>query len=362
MTFYAGTYSERGSKGIYIGRFDAHTGAMRIAGHAGGIRNPSFLTVDAAGEFLYAVSETLEFEGAFGGGLHAFRIDENDLHPVNAVPTQGSDPCYAALAPDGRFVLVSNYTSGSVASFAVRNDGGVSEAVSFVQHEGASGVNPVRQEGPHAHCIVPDATGRYAVVADLGQDRVRIYRLDERGGLHPGDQAFVDLAPGAGPRHFVFHPDGARAFVINELGSTVTAFDWDAAQGRLTETQTISTLPEGFVEHNDSADLHVHPNGRFLYGSNRGHDSIAAFEIASDGLRPVQHIHTGGHWPRNFCLNDRFLLVANRRTDRIAVFEIDDATGRLSATEQGLDIPSPACISGYPDQNHVAQRFTFASP
>lgn len=344
MTFYAGTYSERGSKGIYIGRFDPLSGAMRITGHAGGIRNPSFLAADAAGQFLYAVSETLEFEGAFGGGLHAFRIDGNDLHPVNAVPTQGADPCYVALTPDGRFALVSNYTSGSVASFAVRQDGGVSEAVSLVQHEGASGVNPARQEGPHAHCIVPDRAGRYAVVADLGQDRVRIYRLDERGGLHPGDPAFVDLAPGAGPRHFVFHPDGARAFAINELGSTVTAFDWDAARGRLAETQTISTLPEGFAEQSDSADLHAHPNGRFLYGSNRGHDSIVAFEIGPQGLRAVQHMPVGGRWPRNFCLHDRFLLVGNRHTDRIVVFEIDETTGRLSATDAGLDIPSPACI------------------
>ncbi len=343
MTFYAGTYSERGSKGIYAGQFDLQTGAMQITGHAGGMQNPSFLTLDASGKFLYAVSETREFEGVFGGGLHAFGID-NGLHPINATPTHGTDPCYVALTPDGRFVLVSNYSSGSLAVFAVREDGGVSEAVSFVQHEGASGVNPARQEGPHAHCIVPDAAGRYAVVADLGQDRVLVYRLDEEGGLHLVDQPPIDLAPGAGPRHFVFHPDGARAFVINELGSTVTAFDWDAAQGRLTETQTITTLPENFVERNDSADLHVHPNGRFLYGSNRGHDSIAVFEIVPDGLRPVQHIHTGGHWPRNFCIHDRFLLVANRHTDRIAVFGIDEATGKLSATGQGLDIPSPVCI------------------
>ena len=343
MTFYVGTYSERGSKGIYAGQFDLQTGAMEITGHAGGMQNPSFLTLDASGKFLYAVSETREFEGVFGGGLHAFGID-NGLHPINATPTHGTDPCYVALTPDGRFVLVSNYSSGSLAVFAVREDGGVSEAVSFVQHKGASGVNPARQEGPHAHCIVPDATGCYAVVADLGQDRVLVYRLDEEGGLHLVDQAPVDLAPGAGPRHFVFHPDGARAFVINELGSTVTVFDWDAAQGRLTETQTITTLPENFVERNDSADLHVHPNGRFLYGSNRGHDSIAVFEIVPDGLRPVQHIHTGGHWPRNFCIHDRFLLVANRHTDRIAVFGIDEATGKLSATGQGLDIPSPVCI------------------
>ena len=343
VTFYAGTYSERGSKGIYTGQFDLQTGAMQITGHVGGMQNPSFLTLDASRKFLYAVSETHEFEGVFGGGLHAFGVD-NGLHPINAVPTHGSDPCYVALTPDGRFVLVSNYSSGSLAVFAVRADGGVSEALAFVQHEGASGVNPARQEGPHAHCIVPDATGRYAVVADLGQDRVLAYRLGEDGGLHPADQPAVDLAPGAGPRHFVFHPDGVRAFVINELGSTVTAFDWDAAQGRLTETQTITTLPEDFLDRNDSADLHVHPNGRFLYGSNRGHDSIAVFEIASDGLQPVQHIHTGGHWPRNFCIHDRSLLAANRHTDRIAVFEIDEATGRLSATGQGLDIPSPVCI------------------
>lgn len=343
VTFYVGTYSERGSKGIYTGQFDLQSGTLRITGHVGGIQNSSFLTLDASGKFLYAVSETLEFEGVFGGGLHAFGID-NGLHPINAVPTHGTDPCYVALTPDGRFVLVSNYSSGSLAVFAVREDGGVSEAVAFVQHEGASGVNPARQEGPHAHCIVPDATGRYAIVADLGQDRVLAYRLGENGGLHPADQPAVDLAPGAGPRHFSFHPDGARAFVINELGSTVTAFDWDAAQGRLTEIQTITTLPKDFVDRNDSADLHVHPNGRFLYGSNRGHDSIAVFEIASDELRPVQHIHTGGHWPRNFCIHDRFLLVANRHTDHIAVFEIDEATGRLSATGQGLDMPSPVCI------------------
>ena len=348
--FYVGTYTDGDSRGIYRCRLNPETGAVEVLGATGGIQNPSFLAVDGSGRYLYAASETSEFEGEPGGGVYAYAVDEADgrLSPVNAQPSEGGGPCYVTVAPQGGPVLVANYGGGSVAVLPVRDGGGLRAASDVVQHEGSS-VNPSRQEGPHAHCVVLDAAARYAFAVDLGLDRVLIYLFNgERGTLRPADPPWVEMEPGAGPRHLVFHPDGTRAYVINELDSTVTAFAYDAERGGLTEIQTITTLPDDASGENYPADIHVHPNGRYLYGSNRGHDSLVVYAIAPDSgkLRIVQHAPTGGAWPRNFGIHSsgRYLLVANQHTNNLNVFAIDEGSGRLSPTGHALDIPSPVCV------------------
>jgi 6-phosphogluconolactonase len=293
---------------------------------------------------LYSASETGDFEGEPGGGVYAYSIDpaSRELHFLNARSSQGGSPCYVTVSPQGGDVLVANYSGGNVALLPIQPDGSLGPASDVEQHEGSS-VNEQRQKGPHAHCIVTDSAGGYAFSADLGIDRVLIYRLEE-DALTPAGHALV--APGAGPRHFTFHPDGDRAYVINELNSTVTAFAYE--DGALEETQTIGTLPDGFDGDNFPADIHVSSDGRFVYGSNRGHDSIVVFGIDPDSgmLSPVQHEGTGGEWPRNFALDPtgRFLLAANQRTNNIVVFSIDSESGRLTPTGQTLEIPSPVCV------------------
>jgi 6-phosphogluconolactonase len=267
---------------------------------------------------------------------------------MSSRPSKGGAPCYVSITPDNKHVLVANYSGGNVAVLPILSDGSLGEPSDVAQHTGSS-VNEQRQKGPHAHCIVPSPDGRFAFAADLGLDRVMIYRLDsEKGTLEPGEQPSVAVKPGAGPRHFTFHPDGKRAYVINELDSTVVAYTYDAAIGALTETQTVSTLPEDFTGDNYPADIHVSPAGRFVYGSNRGHNSIVVFAIDeySGALSLVQHQPTGGEWPRNFAIDPsgRFLLVANQNTDNVVVFSIDPETGMLEPADRDLEIPAPVCL------------------
>ncbi len=344
QTLYIGTYTNGDSEGIYRCRMNAESGALEIVATTGGIENPSFLALDPRGRFLYAASETGEFEGEPGGGVYAYSIDEGsgDLQELNATSSRGGAPCYVSVPPQGGHVLVANYSGGNVALLPIRSDGSLSEAADVVQHEG-SGANEQRQQAPHAHCIVPDALGEHVVAADLGIDRVLVYRL-EGDALTPADYAGVK--PGAGPRHFTFHPSGRRAYVINELDSTITAFEYD--RGTLEETQTIGTLPDDFDGDNYPADIHVSGDGRFLYGSNRGHDSIAVFSIdpESGDLSTVQHESVGGEWPRNFAIDPTgaFLLVANQNTNNVVVFSIDSESGRITPTGSDLEIPSPVCV------------------
>jgi 6-phosphogluconolactonase len=251
----------------------------------------------------------------------------------------------------GRCVLVANYTSGSVAVLPVGADGRVSPATYVDQHSGSS-VNPRRQEGPHAHAIPLDPTGRFALCPDLGMDQLFVYRLDAAAGrLEPNDPPGARLAPGAGPRHLDFHPSKPWVYVINELGSTITAFEWDGERGALRELQTVSTLPETYMGSSSSttcADIHVAPSGRFVYGSNRGHDSIAAFAIdeATGTLTPLGHTSTGGRTPRNFAIDPSgtFLFAANQDTDTIVTFRLDAATGQPTPTGQVASVPSPVCL------------------
>jgi 6-phosphogluconolactonase len=248
----------------------------------------------------------------------------------------------------GRNVLVANYGGGSVSVLPIGDDGRLGEATAFIQHEGSS-VDPRRQTAPHAHSINVDPDNRFAFVADLGLDRVMIYRFDsQQGTLAANDPPWASVAPGAGPRHFAFQPGGRFAYVINELQSTVTAFAYDAARGALQEIQTLPTLPDDFSGSNTTAEIQVHPSGRFLYGSNRGHDSIAVYAIDADSgrLRFVEHESTQGDLPRNFGIDPsgRFLLAANQGSDSVVVFRIDGATGALTPTGQSIEVASPVCV------------------
>jgi 6-phosphogluconolactonase len=244
-------------------------------------------------------------------------------------------------------VLVVNYGTGSVAVLAIRDDGSLGDSTAFVQHSGSS-VNPKRQQGPHAHSVNLSPDNRFAIVADLGLDQVLVYRFDaSSGSLQPNDPPFARVAPGAGPRHFTFHPSGRFAYVINELASTVTAFNWDARRGVLSEIQTISTLPKDFSGENYTAEVVVHPNGRFLYGSNRGHDSIAVFSIDRQGkLTFIETTPTQGSFPRNFALDPtgRWLFAANQRSDNVVLFRVDPKTGRLSPANRTIRVGSPVCV------------------
>ena len=341
----------RHSGGIYVCRFDGESGGLEPVSVVSGAENPSFLALHPNGSFLYAASEAQEFEGKRQGALYAYAIDAEAgrLEFINRVGSGGQGPCHARVDATGRFLLAANYHGGSVCVAPIGDDGGLEPLSCFIQHEGASGVNPARQDRAHAHSINPDANNRFAYVPDLGQDRIIIYRLDaENGTLAPADMPYVEAEPGAGPRHFAFHPDGRHAYAINELGSTITAFGYDEESGALTATQTVGTLPPGFAGANTTADIHVHPSGRFVYGSNRGHDSIAIFSVdaATGGLAALGHEPTQGMTPRNFAIDPsgEFLLAANQDSDSLVSFRIDAETGGLTPTGEAADIPMPVCI------------------
>jgi len=344
---FAGTYTKGESKGIYAYRYDAASGQLTPLGLAAETVNPSFLTIDPRGRFLYAVNEVSDFHGAASGAVTAFAIDRQTgkLSMLNQVPSRGADPCYIAFDKTGTHVLVANYTGGSVAVFPVNKDGRLGEASGFVQHTGA-GPNPQRQQGPHAHWIETTADNRFAIVADLGLDKLLVYRYDAASGsLTPSDHAFGKLDPGAGPRHVAFHPNGRFTYSVNELHSTITGFSYDAKNGTLQPLQTTSTLPKGFSGTNDTAEIHVHPNGKFLFASNRGHNSIAVFSINNETgrLNLIDNFSTEGKTPRNFEIDPdgSRLLVANQDSGNIVVFRIDLETGRLISTGQPVQVPAP---------------------
>ena len=349
---YVGTYTGPKSKGIYMLRLDMATGALGAPEVAGETTNPSFLAIHPTRRFLYAVSEVWGPAGK-AGGVSAFAVapDTGLLTPLNKQATGGAGPCYVAVDKEGRNVLAANYGSGSVCALPIGQDGRLAEATAVIQHKG-SGPNPKRQSGPHAHSINPDPTGRFALAADLGLDKILIYKFDAaKGTLEPNDPPSASVAPGAGPRHLAFHPSGRFAYVINEMGGTVTALSWDGARGTLTELQTVSTLPADFRGENTTAEVQVHPSGRFLYGSNRGHDSIAVFAIADDGrLKALGHQPTQGRNPRNFGIDPTgtWLLAANQNSDSIVVFRIDPATGVLAPAGVTASVPSPVCVKFVP--------------
>ena len=342
LTLYVGTYTSGKSEGIYIYRMDQLTGALKRVGSVKS-QNPSFLTLDPAKRFLYAVNEKPE------GMVSAFRIDRQtgDLSFVNQQSSQGADPCHLSVESGGKSVLVANYTSGTLAVLPIERGGSLGAAVDVKQHEG-SGPRE-QQKGPHAHCIKLDRANRHAFAADLGIDKLMIYRFNASSGrLEPGTQSSATLHPGAGPRHLAFHPNGKFLYVINELDSSLTTFKYNAAQGTLTAFESLSTLPRDFSGLSFCADIHVAQSGRFVYGSNRGHNSIVVFAIdrGSGRLNLVEHVSTEGKWPRNFTIDPSgtFLLVANQHTDNVVVFRIDQQTGRLTPANQTAESPTPVCL------------------
>ena len=348
---YVGTYTDKtASKGIYLLRLSPGSGALTIAGVAAETLNPSFVAIAPDGASAFAVNEVGELDGHPGGGISTFGRDvaSGALRPLGRELTNGADPCYASTDRTGRFLFVANYSGGSVAMYPVLPGGGIGAMTSFIQHHG-HGPNAERQEGPHAHCVIPDPMNRFVLVADLGLDRIMVYRFDAQAGkLNTSTAGQGMLAPGAGPRHLAFHPNGRILYVTNELSSTVTAFRYDAETGSLTELQTVPAVSEPTAVQNFPADIHVHPSGRFLYMSNRGHNSIAAFTIdpVTSKLAPLQLASTEGDWPRNFAIDPsgEFLIVANQRSDSIHSFRIDSSSGRLRATGQRVSVPAPVCI------------------
>jgi 6-phosphogluconolactonase len=347
---YVGTYTDGDSKGIYAYRFDAQSGQATPVGLAATTKNPSFLAIHPNHRFLYAVNEIGDYQGKASGGVSAFTIhpETGQLTLTNEVASLGADPCHVSLDHTGKYLLVANYTGGSVAVFPIREDGGLGAASAFVQHAG-SGVNPRRQEAAHAHELSVSPDNRFAIAADLGLDELIVYPFRTHGdSLAARERRLAKLVPGAGPRHFVFHPNGKFVYAINELYSTVTAFSWDAAKGTLHPLQTLSALPKDFEKYNDAAEIAVHPNGKFLYTSNRGHDSIAVFRIdaATGALTPVEYVPTQGKTPRNFAIDPTgaYLFAANQESNNIVIFRISPETGRLTATGQVLETPSPVSI------------------
>jgi 6-phosphogluconolactonase len=301
------------------------------------------------GRFLYAVSEMDNTGGKPGGAVAAFTVDAKTgkLTPLNQQSSGGGGPCHLAVDKTGKCLLVANYGTGSIAALPIGNDGSLGERATTIQHEGSS-VDKGRQEGPHAHYITTDPANRLALVCDLGLDKVLVYKLSpDTAKLVANEPAFASVAPGAGPRHLVFHPDGRAVYVINEMALTMTALSYDS-RGNMKELQTISTLPADFNGKGSCAEVEVHPSGKFLYGSNRGHDSIAVFAIDANThkLTLVEHQPTRGKTPRHFAIDPtgKWLLAENQNSDSVVVFKIDSATGRLSPTGQTVEVGAPVCI------------------
>lgn len=347
---YIGTYTNARSEGIYVCRLNLSSGELQQISVAKGVANPSFLAVDRRRRFLFSVNEVATFGGKATGTVSSFSIDQKTgaLKFLNQQPSMGSGPCHLTLDTKGRFVLVANYDAGSVAVLPIQN-GKLGAAVEVVQHRGSS-INQERQQGPHAHGVVLDKANQYLFVPDLGVDKVMIYRFDSRHGkLTANTVPSVALRPGAGPRHFKFHPSGHWGYVINELDSTITAFSYESARGHLQHIQTVSTLPSDFGGENFCAEIEVAPGGRFVYGSNRGHDSIVVFSVAhrTGSLELVQHVSTQGKTPRNFAIDPtgRFLLAANQNSDNVVTFRIDHKSGLLSPTGHVTEIPTPVCVA-----------------
>ncbi|ASA25349.1 lactonase family protein [Paenibacillus donghaensis] len=341
VLFYTGTYSPEDKKGIQLCALKVPSGEMRILDGTVGIENPSYLAMNGEGSVLYAVSEQEE------GQVYAYAIDPGTkaLRMLGSRPTDGAAPCYVSISPREDYLFVSNYSGANVNVFPVQADGSLGEMSAQVRHEG-SGTREDRQEAPHPHSVIPDSTGEHVLVCDLGLDQVVIYRLEE-GKLTTHRE--INLPPESGPRHLAVHPAGQWIYLVNELNSTVTVFANNEQSGDLKVLQHISTLPEHYTAGSDdtAADIHVSPCGRYLYASNRGHDSIVLFLIDQEtGLLTAEDWQsTGGRTPRNFSIIKGMLLAANQNSGNIISFSIDPDSGRLIPTGNELELASPVCIT-----------------
>jgi len=348
---YFGTYTGGKSKGIYVSRFDATTGKLSEPELAAETKNPSFLAIHPNGKFLYAVGEVNDTQGQRAGAVNAYAIatKTGKLTSLNQQTSGGTGPCHLAVAPSGKCVLIANYGSGSVAALPIQADGRLGAATSVIQHTGSS-LNPKRQAGPHAHFITPSLDNRFAFACDLGLDKILIYQLDAANAhLTTNALPAATVAPGAGPRHLVFHPNGKQVYVLNEMALTITVFDYDAGTARFSEKQNIATVPAGYAitEKDSGAEIAIHPNGNFVYASNRGPNDIAVLAVddPTGKLKLVQNEPTQGKTPRHFAIDPsgRWLLAGNQNSDSVAVFALDPQTGRLKPSGQSITVGSPVC-------------------
>lgn len=345
---FVGTYTNKTvSKGIYAFEFDADSGTLTAKGVAAETPDPSWVVVHPNGKFAYAANEAGK-----QSTITAFTMDAKSakLSQLNQVSALGRDPCHMSFDKTGKYLCVANYSSGNVVVFPVLPDGKLGEPTANVKDAGTVGPNKERQEGPHAHWVSVSPDNHFVLVSDLGLDSMLIYRFDAaKGTLTPNDPAAAKLAPGAGPRHAAFSPDGKLLYVVSELNSTVTAFTYDAAKGALHEVQVVPTLPKDFQGRNDTAEIAVHPGGKWLFASNRGHDTIAVFFVdpGSGKLTRAGDFSTGGKEPRHFAIDPtgRFLLAESQNSNTIVVFRIDASNGALVRAAEVADIPSPVCLA-----------------
>lgn len=353
MRFFIGSYSTAEEPGIYSCEVNLKDKKMKVLSATFGIENPSFLALSPNEKFLYAVSETNTFDDSGSGGVYAFQVKAAnlELREINSTGSSGAHPCHVSVHPNGKFLFVANYSGGSICSISLNPDGSLNEKVQAVQHMGSGPVSG-RQEKAHAHSANVSPSGNFLYAADLGIDKMMGYQLNAQSGeLIPADQATLSLAPGAGPRHMAFMPDGKTAFVINELNSTITTCRINPDSGQLDTLSSVSTLPGRFNGENYCADIHVHPSGEFVYASNRGHNSIAVFKVVNDSkndlaLEMVQTAPVIGDWPRNFAISHdgKYLLVANQRSNNIVLLEINPESGWLKDIGLMAQIPNPVCI------------------
>ena len=357
--FTIGTYTTGTSRGIYRARLDLESGQLSQPELAAELDNPMFLTEHPTLPLLISCSEIRRDGQRKNARLVVYRIERDGaLTELGSQPTLGSGPCYVSTDASGRIVLVAHYASGSVASLPLNSAGELGAVNCFNQHVGecpSDGQRPDRQEAPHAHCILADPTNRFVCAVDLGLDQVLVYPIDATTSAIGSSPSYRYVArPGSGPRHLAFHPDGQVAFLIHELNNTLSALSWNAKEGTLIEIDTVSTLPADFVGESITAEVLVHPNGRFVFGSNRGHDSLAVFEFdpVSRRLTCLQHISTGGKTPRNFRIDPsgNFLLAANMDSNSVHLFRINSSTGMLTATDQSIEVGSPCCIKFQSDR------------
>ncbi len=348
--FYAGTYSERGSKGIYVYRFDRSQGKLTEIQTVTEGKSPNFLVVHPNKKYLYAVYNEGKQKVDKQGSVAAFKIDQATgfLTMINESPSQGSGPAHVSADPKGRFLYVSNYGEGNFSVYRVNPDGGIGAVTDVIKHTGSGG-NPQRQSAPHVHSVIPSRDGKFIYVSDLGIDKVMIYEVDDKTGkVSPGKSPYGANASGSGPRHFTIHPNGKFGFSAEELTSTVASFKIDQLTGALTPIERVSMLPDEFKEKSSAADIHLSPDGKFLYASNRGHESLVIYAVnASTGkLTFVAHENTRGRHPRNFCIDSRgqFVFVANRDTDNITIFSRDARSGKLKYTGTETQTPAVVCI------------------
>ena len=351
LIIFVGTYTnkENASRGIYAVKFDQTTGAFTQPVLAAESRNPTFLKLHPNGQVVYAVGENDQVNGLPGGGAEAYRFDRpsGKLAPLNTEPTGGMGCCHLETDTEGRVLILASYGGGEVTAFPLKADGRIGARTSKATQTGKPGPHRPNQDKPHPHSITISPDGRFVYVCDLGLDKIFIYRLDVAAATFT-TAAETSTAAGAGPRHAKFTPDGKFLYVINELNSTVTPYACDPTSGALAPRQTVSTLPAGFTGTNSCAEIRLSPDDRFVYGSNRGHDSIAVFSRnQTDGtLTLVEIVPSGGKHPRNFNLtpDSRWLVCANRDSNNLVSFRVDAATGRLTPSGQTVTLPSPVCV------------------